>query len=87
MPTGILRFKLPEEEVEFELAQRASDLNGAISDISNEVFRPARKHGYGDEEITELIKKLGESDACALIGLLEKKFISILEDRDILHFE
>jgi len=86
MPTGVLRFKLPEEEVEFELAQRAGDFNGAISDIANEVFRPARKHGYGDEDINELVKRIGD-DAYTLIGLLEKKFFGILEDRDISHFE
>ena len=85
MPTGVLRFKLPDEDREFEKAQKAENFSLAINDISDEIFRPARKHGYYDEIINELMKKMGD-DAYTLIGLLEKKFISVLEEHEILHF-
>jgi len=80
MSIGILKFNLPEEREDFELAQKAAAMSIAIENIGNEVFRPARKHGYGDEEIQTLIGSLGESKASELIGLLEQKFYQILEE-------
>lgn len=82
MPVGILRFKLPEEEEGFFLAQKAISLQVAITDVGNLVFRPARKHGYGDTEIKELVEKIGP-DAVTLVGLLEDKFYEILRDNEV----
>lgn len=44
MPTAILKFKLPEEESEFKVAQQASTYLAAISSIM-ELLRKERKYG------------------------------------------
>lgn len=80
---GTLRFKLPEEHEEFEIAQKGGDYKFALWDIGQQVFRPARKHGYAEDDIRELIQKIGEEDATKLIGLLEQKFFEILDSRGI----
>lgn len=53
---------------------------GALFQVGEEVFRPARKHGYSDEKIQELINKLGE-DGVALVGLLETKYWEIVNEK------
>lgn len=86
-----LEFNLPEEQEEFETTVKASDYKLALWDIAQEVFRPARKHGYADVKIQKLIDTI---DACVstvmengqgtdLIGLLEEKFYEILRERGI----
>lgn len=64
-------------------------LRAAMDEIGNDVFRPARKHGYADEKINEIIAHLEalceenkspeELSAVHLISLLERKFYSIIE--------
>jgi hypothetical protein len=72
-------FTLPEEQEEFNFARKGSDAFSALSDVRNCVFRPARKHGYSDVAISELIAKIGD-DAIDLIGLLEDRFNGVLEE-------
>ncbi len=65
----------------------------ALSDIGDEIFRPARKHGYPSKRISALIQKMdthleekdpsGELTCQALIGLLEDRFHEILEESGI----
>lgn len=56
MPIGKLIFKLPEEEREFELAQKALALSCFISDFSNYLSRkykhsePPSKGAYAEYE-------------------------------------
>lgn len=71
-----LEFDLNEESEEFEMCMKATKMSCALSDISNHIFRPARKHGYNDEKLVKLIEK--NKDAEFIIGLLEEKFIEIL---------
>lgn len=60
----------------------------AIEEVGNEVFRPARKHGYGDSEINTILAHLDslcEENktteglwASDLIHALERKFWEIV---------
>lgn len=79
----MLVFKLPEESEEFETAVKSGSYKAALEDISNEVFRPARKHGYNNPDIYNLLKALPEGTGEELIGLLEQEFSRILQDREI----
>ncbi len=58
MPKAILEFNLPEEQEEFDTAVNAGKLSGFVFDVEQEVFRPARKHGYSDATIQRLIEGL-----------------------------
>ena len=60
MSKAILEFNLPEEEVELQMAMNAGNVQAAIWDVSQEVFRPARKHGYNDSQLQLLLTKLDE---------------------------
>lgn len=84
----------PESSDESSLrrAVNADGAFGALYDIKTEIFRPARKHGYGDGQISTLLKMIeekfpateSETDAgSALIGLLEDEFIRILQDHGV----
>jgi hypothetical protein len=78
-----LIFNLPEEKSEFELAQKGVDFAEALSEIKNEVFRPARKHGYPSSDIQRLLEELdnsSEGKATELIGLLEERFYQIINN-------
>jgi hypothetical protein len=77
-----LKFNLPEEQELFDLAIKAGPMQSALWEISQQVFRPARKHGYPDGKINELINKLGP-DAEELIGELEQLFYKILEEQNV----
>ena len=60
----------------------------ALSDIRDEVFRPARKHGYQDADLSALLgEAVPEAEADArheIIGLLERKFFEILNRHGVL---
>ena len=98
MSSATLRFKLPEEQEEFRAATLGGAYAGAIDDVSNQVFRPARKHGYADITIQALIQKINarfsdtkdaehgcpESPAEELIGALESLYIGILDSAGLL---
>lgn len=95
MPKATLTFTLPEEQNEFETATKAGDFHSALWEISQEIFRPARKHGYPDQRIEQLVDVLNKTEVQAhdcdmlvgggteLISLLEKKFYDILSERNI----
>ena len=67
-------------------------LQAAIDEVGNEVFRPARKHGYGDTEINTILAHLDslcEENktpeglwATDLIAALERKYWEIVNERD-----
>lgn len=94
-----LTFNLPEEESEFQTAVKASDMSLALWEIAQEIFRPARKHGYSDQRIQNLAKHLDvladkaagipfdspetSPGATELIAMLEEKFYAILQERSI----
>lgn len=69
MPKVSIEFNLPEEGLELETALKAQAYAYFLHDVENEVFRPARKHGYTDEDIKQaiiaidsLVDKYGGSD-------------------------
>jgi len=76
-----LSFDLSEERAEFETCLRASAMAGALADIRDCVFRPARKHGYQSAEIQALIDI--NPGAGELIGLLEDVFNGILDEHGV----
>ncbi len=57
---GILEFDLPMEQEEFDAAANAGKLSAALFDVRQQVFRPARKHGYSRADIQQLVEKLDE---------------------------
>lgn len=79
MPLATLTFNLPEEQQEFDLANRALAMSIAIDEIGNEVFRPARKHGYPDAKLNELLEKCGDP-GYELVHELERMFYEILNN-------
>ena len=71
-----LVFDIPEEQEEFNLAVKAGNLSLTLWDVRQEVFRPARKHGYSDPELAALISK--HPEAAEIVGKLEDLFNAIL---------
>ncbi len=66
----------------------ASKLLRTIADIQQDIFRPARKHGYADQKLNKLITDSGEDEngynrGEEIVGELENKFIQILEDNEV----
>lgn len=57
---GILEFNLPEEQEEFMDAAKVGSYRAALFDIRQQVFRPARKHGYSRHDIHVLLTRLDE---------------------------
>lgn len=78
-----LTFNIDEchEEASAMRALTADKAYRCLREISEEIFRPARKHGYQDAKLNELLEK-GEHH-CELIGLLEDKFWEILRDNEV----
>jgi hypothetical protein len=82
MSTATLTFTLPEELSDFETAVHASDYRSALVEISQRVFRPARKHGYQDSNIQQLLESTGEAGK-ELVAALEKLFWEVLRDNSV----
>ena len=78
-----LEFDLPEEREEFHMAVKAGAMASAIEEMRTLIFRPARKHGYADGTISEIIKRIPNDDGNALILELEELFNEILSNNDI----
>lgn len=76
-----LHFDLSEDREEFRDCMQASKMSAALHDIQNNIFRPARKHLYNDKELNDLIAK--NPDAIEIIGLLETKYVEILNNYEI----
>jgi hypothetical protein len=70
---AILEFNLPEEAEEHSDALNGYKYRYALDEVYERVFRPSRKHGYGDPEINELLK----NEKCKL--LIEKLIDIYLE--------
>ena len=73
-------------------ALKGWQLQAAIDEVGNEVFRPARKNGYPNEEINKILAHLDslcEENktpeglwASDLIYALERKFWGIVNERN-----
>lgn len=80
----ILEFNIPEDQEEFEIYNKAVDMSIALHEIGEEVFRPARKHGY--EYLNPKIQKLIDQNpeyATELIWKLEELYRNILNNRGL----
>ena len=55
---AVLEFNLPEDKEDLDLTMQASSMHSALWETRQEVFRPARKHGYPDTAIATLLEKL-----------------------------
>lgn len=55
---------------------------GVLWDVVQEIFRPARKHGYPDPVVERALKECGEMGQ-ELVCLLEQKFHEKLEEAGI----
>ncbi len=85
--------KDPYDLEEYNNFMRGQQLRDVIDDITNEIWRPARKHGYSDPAIQKLLDYAHEKDYTIehpeygkvsileeLISLLEDKYNEILEE-------
>lgn len=54
----------------------------ALDEVTQQIFRPARKHGYSDRKIQELLEKCGD-DGYELVSKLEELYRDILEENEI----
>lgn len=71
----------PYQKEELERAMAGGDMALTLSDIRQELFRPARKHGFNDAYLNEINEKHPE-----LFETLEKMFNDICERNDTLKF-
>jgi len=55
MPTVMIKYALPEEDAEMKLALKASSYQQVLYRMSQEIFRPARKHGYDNAKLQALM--------------------------------
>jgi len=72
-----LEFDLPEEQSEFMLAANAGKYASVLWDVEQQVFRPARKHGYSGPHSMELNKLCENEDVAEAIHLLEQLYYEI----------
>ena len=90
----LLKFNLPEDREEYENAMNGSKYASQLEEVTQRIFRPARKHGYSDRKIQELIDKLDrladKEDGITEADQLNDKFsagatelISLLEEKFI----
>lgn len=76
-----LEFDLTDSDqvTAFRRAVKAGDAFCALWDIGQEIFRPARKHGYDDRRLLDWDKM----NPVELVSILEARFYEILAERDI----
>ena len=60
MPKATISFSLPEEMEEFKDAVHVQDYKNVLYYLEQDVFRPARKHGYTDQKIETLINAIND---------------------------
>jgi hypothetical protein len=68
------------DRLEAKRALSVTDVYMALGEIINQVFRPARKHGYADKALRDLCEQDAVVEA---IGLLEEKFHAILHEHNV----
>jgi hypothetical protein len=67
---------------------KANAAHAVIHEIRQQLFRPARKHGYDDPELNKLIDDSGMTQdgytrGSMIVEALEKRFGEILEEYDV----
>jgi len=83
MSKAILKFDLdnPDDLASFKRASSSGEAYRALWEISQQVFRPHRKHGYSNQKLQALLEhedpKVAEN-VYEAISLLEAEFWAIL---------
>lgn len=82
MAKASLRFDLEDhhDRLAHKRAISATDAYLALNSIANDIFRPARKHGYNDERLRDAYE---DERISKIIGLLEEKFYEILKEHNV----
>jgi hypothetical protein len=70
-----------EDNAEFLDTLKSSDMRAALLAVREEIFRPARKHGYMDATLQKLINH--NETSVELISLLEDMYNGILDRYDV----
>lgn len=80
-----LHFNLPEDREEFNNAAKAGEMKSLLYDISQEIFRPARKHGYSDIRMQQFLGEDGmlKTEIVEAIGVLEEMFYDLAKEYEI----
>ncbi len=82
-----LEFDLSDHESddssEFKMVLQAKNMNLALLDVFEKVFRPSWKHGYKDQELQILIDSCSDNKGDEIVSLLYKIYEGILEDYNI----
>ncbi len=58
MTKHVVEFTMPDDQYDLETFMNGPKLEGLIHRVEQEVFRPARKHGYSSKGIQELISSI-----------------------------
>lgn len=72
----------PEDMERHDEMMKASKYRSVIDRVSNEIFRPAREHGYSDRNVERLMVECGDK-ADELVGELERLYCEILSEYGI----
>jgi hypothetical protein len=75
-----VKYDMPDDKEDFELAQKAVKMSIAIDDMWNEVFRPFYKHGYKNKELNDLTEN---EDVAKAIDLLAEIYREVLRDNGL----
>lgn len=79
-----LDLSTPDGRREHKRMTSATDAYIVLWDIGQQVFRPARKHGYSHSpRLNELLEGDHGDSVTEAISLLEKKFYEIMEERGV----
>jgi len=86
----------PNDRLAHIRCTKATDIYIVLNKIANEIFRPARKHGYSDKNLEELFDKCPndvvvkyknisyeDNAGIGIVGLLEAKFYEILQEHGV----
>jgi len=82
---GILNFDRndPDEEKSFQRACKADVVHIVLWDISQDIFRGFRKHGYPDKRLNDLLEGEHGEAICEVLENLEGKFYELLKEYNI----
>lgn len=81
MPNVSITYTLPEEDAEMKLAINAASYREALYKVSQEIFRPARRHGYNNAKLQALMNDNPASHE--IVGMLEDMFYEIVKEEGI----
>lgn len=71
-----------QDKLEIKRIMKSQEVFTALHEVGEKIFRPARKHGYSDEKLRDLLNKSEHGNE--IISLLEEKYHDILRESEIL---